>query len=184
MKYTILLLAAVITLAAYGQQQTAPTAQEKPIDESKWLPLLFAFQGAGGWGAQGSPTAYGGVKLGLSSALMDAGYDRSQFHNGFAVAGSAMLPVLRFPGPQKDLRKNYLRMYAEPGIGYSTTEIHGYLSAKAMFALLSDARIESATRWSPYIEVEHRFPFRSLSSGDTRISFGLMYALCRDCGVE
>lgn len=108
------------------------------------------------------------------------GYDRMQAHNGFSFDGSALLPIVRFPGPRRDETKNFVRIYAEPGVGErkGPGQFGGYLSAKVMVALLSNKRLTGDT-WegSPFLEVEHRFPFQALGQGDTRISFGLMLAI-------
>lgn len=97
-----------------------------------------------------------------------------------------MLPVFRFPGPQKDKAKNYLRVYAEPGAGYRTGGfLGGYASAKVMMVLFSDERLTSLqTKWSPYVEVQRRFPFGSPLQGDNRVAVGIMFAICKDCGLD
>lgn len=142
---------------------------------------MMAAQGGGGLLSNpGGSTAYGGVKFGIYDGILSLGYDRIQAHNGFSIDGSALLPLFRFPGPQRDETKNYLRIYAEPGVGnrIGSGQFGGYLSAKVMVALLSDKRLTGDT-WegSPFIEVERRFPFQALGQGDTRISFGFMLAV-------
>jgi len=42
----------------------------------------------------------------------------------------------------------------------------------------------SGTKWSPYIEVQRRFPVDSLLKGDTRVTFGIMMAICEHCGFD
>jgi hypothetical protein len=183
-------------------QSAAQTASSKdPEDLSNWLGLLMAVEGGAGWSTTPmlGPTAYGGVKLGLPVKLtpgtppktlytftLDLGYDRIASRNGFSTEVSAMLPVFRFPGPQKDKTKNYLRIYGEPGVGYRSGGIlGGYSSAKVMMVLFSDQRLTSTeTKWSPYIEVQRRFPFNSPLQGDTRVAVGIIFAICKHCGLD
>jgi hypothetical protein len=189
-------------LLCISLQSAAQTASSKaPEDLSTWLGLLMAVEGGAGWSTTPmlGPTAYGGVKLGLPVKLtpgtppktlytftLDLGYDRMASRNGFSTEVSAMLPVFRFPGPQKDKTKNYLRIYGEPGVGYRSGGIlGGYSSAKVMMVLFSDQRLTSTeTKWSPYIEVQRRFPFNSPLQGDTRVAVGIIFAICKDCGLD
>ena len=94
-----------------------------------------------------------------------------------------MLPVFRFPKPQRDEAKNYVRVYAEPGLGYRSAGFGGYSSAKLMIALFSDSRLD-LRRASPYVELQRRFPFNSPLQGDNRVVFGLVVALCNHCGLD
>ncbi len=183
-------------------QSAAQTASNKPPEDlSNWLGFLTAAEASGGWSTTPvlSPTAYGGVKLGLPVKLtpgnppktlytftLDLGYDRMASRNGFSTEVSAMLPVYRFPGPQKDKTKNYLRIYAEPGAGYRAGGLlGGYGSAKVMMVLFSDQRLTSLeTKWSPYVEVQRRFPFSSPLQGDNRVAIGIMLAICKHCGWD
>jgi hypothetical protein len=171
---------------ALGQQQETSTAQKNaPYDQSNWLSLLAAAEAGGGWNS-GSPrpaTAFGGVKLGWPGVTLDLGYDRVRTANGFSAELSPMLPVFRFPGPQKNETKNYVRVYAEPGLGYSSAGFGGYASAKVMIALFSDSRLDFRTP-SPYVELQRRFPFNSPLQGDNRLVFGVMVALCNHCGLD
>jgi hypothetical protein len=177
------------------------TSNKPPEDISNWLGLLEAVEVGGGWSATPvlGPTAYGGVKLGLPVQLtpgyppkrlytftLDLGYDRMASRSGFSTEVSAMLPIFRFPGPQKDQTKNYLRIYAEPGVGYQLGgSLGGYASAKVMMVLFSDLRLTSAaTKWSPYVEVQRRFPFSSPLQGDNRVAVGIMFAICKHCGLD
>jgi hypothetical protein len=158
-----------------------PNAQTKPPDLSKWLVLMLAAEGGGGvLSSSKDPTAYGGAKIGFCSGVLRLGYDRIQGQNGFLVDLSGLLPVVRFPGPQKDDSKNFVRIYAEPGVGNRTGSgrFGGYLSTKVMVALLSNKRLSGDT-WegSPFVEVERRFPFKALGQGDTRITVGFMLAI-------
>jgi hypothetical protein len=186
---------------AQTPQRDSKSEAQHPEDLSNWLGLLMAAEGAGGWYSNPSPrpSAYGGVKLGLPvipaggkspsrcyDLTLDLGYDRLKSHNAFAGELSTMLPLFRLPGPQKDEKRNFLRVYAEPGIGYRTGGIiGGYASAKLMFALFSDYRLTSSrTLPSPFLEVQRRFPFGSPLQADNRIAMGLMIAICNQCGLE
>ncbi|HEV3038766.1 MAG TPA: hypothetical protein VHA33_13400 [Candidatus Angelobacter sp.] len=167
---------------------TSENVNSKLEDFSKWPALVLAAQSGGGWFSRpgSSPTAYGGIKFGGGGIVFDVGYDHIKSHDGVAVELSGLVPVFRFPRPQHDESKNYLRVFAEPGMGYrGPGVIGGYLSAKMMFVLFSDIRLTSAsTKFSPYIEVQRRIPFNAPSQGDNRISLGLMFALCEDCGIN
>ncbi len=149
--------------------------------------MLAAVEGSGGIDATRfhQPTAFAGIKLG-SILTLDLGYDRIHSKNGFSTEVSGMIPVFRAPGPQANEKKNYLRVYAEPGVGYRAGggPFGGYASAKVMFALLSDERITHDNKVSPFIEVQHRFPFNSPGQGDTRFTIGLLFADCNHCGFE
>jgi len=183
MRIVTMMLVAVISVSCMAQQPDAPKPKDKPEDGSDWLSFVLAGQAGGGFQPSAGPNAYAGVKIG-DSLTLDLGFDRARSSNGFSLELSQMLPVLRYPRPSADRTKNYLRIYAEPGVGYRTGT-GGYASAKMMFALLSDERIESYAKWSPYVEVQHRFPANGpLSNGDTRISFGLMYAICNHCSWD
>lgn len=172
--------------SADGKQ--APSSKTKPEDLSRRPGLLLAFESGAGWSLRPNPgvAAYGGVKLGGSGIALDLGYDHIPSHNGFSAEISGMLPVLRFPGPQKDENKNYLRIYAEPGLGLHAGGFVGaYPSAKVMMVLFSDRRLtSSATKWSPFVEVQRRFYLQPGQRGDLRISVGFMWAICEHCGLE
>jgi hypothetical protein len=148
---------------------------------------------------QTATTAYGGIKIGGAynsrhppnsngrTVTLDLGYDRIASHNGFATEVSAMLPVFRVPGPQTDPNKNYLRVYFEPGVGYHAgTGLGGYASMKVMFVFFSDRRLktEGDNVASPYVELQRRLPFGEWSNGDTRVTFGLMLAVCNHCNLN
>ena len=184
----LMVLLMTLTILAGGQTTGggANPGPSKPEDESNWLDLLMAAQGGSGFSpGSGQPAAYAGVKLGIASVLLDLGYDRVRGQNGFSTQFSGMLPVLRIPGPQKDQSKNYLRVYAEPGIGYRAGrgEFGGYLNGGIMVALLSDKRLDF-NRFSPYVEYQRRAPFAALGHGDNRFSFGVMIAICAHCGFD
>lgn len=110
-----------------------PPSPKPPTDLSDWLAFLLAAQAGGGIDADasGRATAQGGVKLGLPVAFggeypsqllhtctLDLAYDRVHSRGGFSTELSVMLPIVRVPGPQADERRNYLRIYLEPGLGY------------------------------------------------------------------
>lgn len=191
----------LVNASSYAQtNQPIGTSQQAPYDLSSWLEIVAAAQGAGGIDAYSthSPEAYVGTKLGipfslwcknppekLTTVTLDFGYDRMQGKNGFSTEVSGLVPVFRFPGPQRDESKNYIRIYAEPGVGYRAGDgpFGGYASAKVMVALLSDRRLDFQ-KVSPYLEFQHRFPFSSPLQGDNRIAFGLMVALCNTCGLD
>src|SRR6185312_5852235 len=183
---TLVVWMLAIVVSSSGQTSgSSGTASSNPgiksPDLSASLLVMLAAQGGGGLLSNPSgPTAYGGAKLGVGPGVLSLGYDRIQGHNGFSIDGSLLLPVVRFPGPQRDETKNFVRIYAEPGVGdrVGSGQFGGYLSAKMMVALLSNKRLSGDT-WegSPCIEVEHRFPFNALGEGDTRISFGFMLAI-------
>jgi hypothetical protein len=151
-----------------------------PIDMSKgFLDMILAGGGGGGLDSNGQPTVVAGGKIGGAFTL-DLQYDRIQGHNGFSAGGSAVLPLFRFPGPQENKNKNYIRVYAEPGVGYRAGggTFGFYSSAQALVLLVSDARWEKPI---PYIEFQRRFPFNSPLQGDNRLSIGVMIAFCRAC---
>jgi hypothetical protein len=95
--------------------------------------------------------------------------------------------MARFPAPQTNEGQNYVRLYAEPGVGYRAGKgnFGGYGSAKVMIALLSDARLtRSDAPPSPFLEIQRRLPFGSPLGGDTRITIGVMFAVCSRCGLD
>lgn len=182
--FVVLILAFVVPSSAQTSGNSgaaSPNSAIQPPDLSDSLALMLAAQGGGGLlSSPSAPTAYAGAKIGIGHLILNMGYDRMQAHNGFSFDGSALLPIVRFPGPRRDETKNFVRIYAEPGVGErkGPGQFGGYLSAKVMVALLSNKRLTGDT-WegSPFLEVEHRFPFQALGQGDTRISFGLMLAI-------
>jgi hypothetical protein len=96
-----------------------------------------------------------------------------------------MLPLFRYPGPSKDDSKNFIRVYAEPGLGYRAGggPFGQYSSAKVMVVLFSNKRL-GLDNGSPYVEFQRRFSFNSPLHGDNRVTVGIMVALCSSCGVE
>lgn len=178
-----------MALHGYGQTPNpASTADTQCLrDLSKPLDFLAGIAAGGGWSSNAlrQPTAYAGVKIGISYITLDLGYDRLQARNGFSTELSGMVPVFRVPGPQADESRNYLRVYAEPGIGtrWGGADFGAYLSAKLMLAVLADQRLYWS-RPSPYLEFQRRFPVNSLLQGDNRITLGIMIALCNHCGLD
>jgi hypothetical protein len=170
------------------QKRTVLPLPESPkpqtVPDPKMLALLFAAAGGAGIEPSGGITGHGGIKLGFASVTLDLGYDRAAGHPGFITEGSVMLPVVRFPFRSKTESDNFLRIYAEPGIGNFSGKgpVGQYASAKVMMVFLSNRRVSgSSDGWSPFIEVQHRFPFYDPSRGDTRFSFGVMTAWCNSC---
>jgi len=154
-----------------------------PIDKSKgFLDMLLAFGGGGGLDANGRPTTVVGGKIGGTFTL-DLQYDRLQGNNGFSTGGSAVVPLFRFPGPMQNPRKKYIKVYAEPGIGYRAGggAFGFYSSAQMLVMLVSDQRWEKPM---PYIEYQHRFPFDSPLQGDNRLSISVLIAFCRVCDEQ
>lgn len=183
----LMLVLLLITITSRGIGQTPEPASKpdtKPPDISNPLDLLGAVASGGGWDSS-RPTAYAGAKIGGGYVTVDLGYDRVQNRSGFSTELSGMVPVLRWPGPREDDSKNFLRVYAEPGIGHrwGSGGVGSYLSGKVMVALLSDRRL-NFSKSSPYIEFQRRFPVNSLLRGDNRITVGIMIALCNHCGFD
>jgi hypothetical protein len=166
-----------------------PVPKTKPAEDlSRWPGFFTGVEGGSEWffHPNSDPSGYGGVKIGGGGYSLDLGYDHIPRHNGFAIEASGMLPVFRFPRPQKNEMKNYLRIYAEPGLGYRAGGGVGtYASAKAMLVLFSDHRLTaSGSNWSPFIEVQQRFALQPGQHGDSRIMIGILSAICEHCGME
>jgi hypothetical protein len=155
-----------------------------PFDYSQGpLSLLLAAGGGGGLDSSHQPTSFAGIKVG-GPASLDLQYDRIQGNNGFSTEGSAVLPMFRVPRFQFDREVKFIKVYAEPGLGYRAGggPFGGYSSAKVLVGLFTDT---GSNKWTtPYIEVQRRFPFDSPLQGDTRLTFGLMMAVCAHCGIE
>lgn len=151
-------------------------------DSRGFLGLILGVGGGGGWDANGQ-NGFGGLKIGGAFTL-DLQYDRIQGQNGFSTEGSAVIPLLRVPGWEPFSNRKFVKFYVEPGLGYRAGggAFGGYSSAKVMAVLLDDSWSESYP--SPYVEYERRFPFESPMQGDNRISFGVMLALCGECGSD
>jgi hypothetical protein len=144
-------------------------------DGSKdFLTMMAAVGGGGGWDSTNQSNAFAGVKVALLFPLsLDLQYDRIQGHSGFSTEGSAVIPLFRVPGFQPFSKKNFVRVYAEPGVGYRAggAPFGGYSSAKVLALLWIPPRNGD---WSPYIEFQRRFPFESPLQGDNRITIGVM----------
>jgi hypothetical protein len=159
-----------------------------PEDLSRWPGFLMAFEGGSGRFSSSNPgpTAYGGLKIGGGGITLDLGYDRIPAHNGFSTELSGMLPIFRFPRPQSNEMKKYLRIYAEPGLGYRAFGGVGtYASAKVMMVLFSDHKLTaSGSNWTPFVEIQRRFALQPDQHGDFRIMIGIISAICEHCGLD
>jgi hypothetical protein len=154
---------------------------------SGYLSFLAAAGGGGGWGSAHQGSAFAGVKIGGQFSL-DLQYDRIGRHNGFSTEGSAVLPLLRVPSfrkvvdPGSDMNADsrFVKLYAEPGVGYraGSGPFGGYTSAKAMLLFFPHSGAQ------PYVEFQRRFPFSAPMQGDNRVSVGLMATLCEHCGWD
>lgn len=193
--FTLLLL---LSLQSFAQTQSedktpAPVPNKPdakpPQDISRWPGFLMAFEGGSGRFSSFNPgpTAYAGVKIGGAGVTLDLGYDRVQAHNGFSTEISGLLPVIRFPRPQRNKMKNYLRIYAEPGLGYRAFGGVGtYASAKVMMVLFSDHKLTASagSNWTPFIEVQRRIALQPDQHGDFRVMVGFVSAICEHCGFD
>lgn len=186
--FTLLLLLSLQSFAQTQSEDKRPATipnkpdAKPPQDISRWPGFLFAYEGGGGR----SSTAYGGFKIGGAGVTLDLGYDRIPAHNGFSTEISGLLPVIRFPQPQRNEMKKYLRIYAEPGLGYRAFGGVGtYASAKVMVVLFSDHKLTaSGSNWTPFVEVQRRFALQPDQHGDFRIMLGIISAICEHCGFD
>jgi hypothetical protein len=165
-------------------------------DESESFELVFALLGGGGTSAQSAASWFGGLKIGAGcctrgthpnekggTITLDLGYDRVGSSDGLSAEISAMIPVVRFPRPRRETA-NYLRVYAEPGVGVRTGGDGGaYVSGKVMIAWLSDERIFKAGN-SPFLEIQGRFALGDTHHHDIRILAGAIVTFCRHCGLD
>jgi hypothetical protein len=155
-----------------------------PFDYSQGpLSLLLGVGGGGGLDSAHQPTSFAGIKVG-GPVSFDLQYDRIQGKNGFSAEGSAVLPMFRVPRFQFDKEVRFVKVYAEPGLGYRAGDgpFGGYSSAKVLAVLLTDTW---QNNWAaPYVEFQRRFPFDSPLQGDSRLTLGFMMAVCAHCGVE
>jgi hypothetical protein len=199
----LLLLAALFTPATSRAQALPGPEKRQPYvghpDESESFDLVLGINGGGGFDSSSRrrPGGSAGIKLGqgccvrgkhpLEHALtmtLDLGYDRFRSRNGVSGEFSVMIPVIRFPNPGTNEAKKFIRVYAEPGAGVRAGGgAFAYYSGKAMIALMSDRQI-SAFSGSPILEVQRRFPMTSPLRGDTRVMIGIMYPLCKHCGID
>jgi hypothetical protein len=155
-----------------------------PFDQSKGpFSMMIAAGGGGGLDSMHQPTGFGGIKLGGQFSL-DLQYDRLQGKNGFSTEGSAVIPVFRIPSFQTDKQIEFVKVLAEPGVGYRAGggPFGGYSSAKVMAMLLSDKGPDG--RVAPYVEYQRRFPFDSPLQGDNRISVGVIFVVSAFGGME
>lgn len=165
-------------------------------DESESFELVFALNAGGGTSAQGNPSLFGGLKIGFGCCIsgkhpndtgrtitLDLGYDRTESHNGFSSEVSVMIPVVRFPRPRSKA-SNYLRVYAEPGVGARAGKGFGTsASGKVMLAWLSDQRIFKL-EGSPFVEIQGRLTLFAPHRRDVRILAGAIVGLCKHCGFD
>jgi len=155
-----------------------------PYDDSKEpLALLLAAGGGGAWDSAHQPVAFAGVKVGGPFSI-DLQYDRIKGKSGFSAESSAVMPLFRVPSFRENKEIKFLKVYAEPGIGYRAGggPFGGYTSAKVMAVLLTDTWSD---KWAaPYVEYQRRFPFESPLQGDNRLTFGMMLAVCAYCGLD
>jgi len=128
------------------------------------------------------PSASFGTRLG-GAITLDLKYDNIQGNSGFSTQGTGVLPLFRIPGPREDENKKFIKLFAEPGLGYRAGggPFGFYTSTGLLVLLLSDAR---AGKPMPYVEFERRFPLNAPLDGDNRVSVGVAIAICRGCGVE
>lgn len=178
---------------AASSSVVASAARERHPDESDSFELVFALLGGGGQSRHGSTSWFGGLKVGAGcctrgahpnekgrTITLDLGYDRLGSYDGFSAEVSTMIPVVRFPRPRSET-SNYLRVYAEPGVGMRAGGDGGaYLSGKIMIAWLSDQRIFKPGD-SPFVEIQGRFALDDAHHHDIRILVGAITTLCRHC---
>ena len=181
----MLLMWAICACAQTPDAVAAKPKAEPQYDPSKWFSLVLGAQGGGGLDHAHDPTAFAGCKIGSGPLVLDLGYDRIHGSNGFSTELSGMLPIFRIPWKPKNESSQYLRFYAEPGVGYRAggAPFGGYSSAKVMVALMSDKKLYG-DYVLPYIEYQHRFPFNSPLRGDNRIAIGVMVTICGHCGFD
>jgi hypothetical protein len=165
-------------------------------DESESFNFVFAWEGGGGGSAKGVSSVFGGLKIGFECCIkgthpyetgrtitLDIGYDRIAEHDGLSTELSVMLPVVRFPQP-RTTTANYLRVYAEPGVGVRAGERPGiHASAKVLVAFLSDERIFNF-KGSPFVEIQGRIMAPAPHRREVRILAGVIIGLCRHCGLD
>ncbi|HEX4004704.1 MAG TPA: hypothetical protein VHX60_00870 [Acidobacteriaceae bacterium] len=160
---------------------------DREDDSAGFRSFIMAAGAGGGWDSSRSPTAFAGVKIG-GQITLNLQYDRMQGHSGFTTEGAGVLPLFRVPAfaryaspeTKENPKERFLRLYAEPGVGYRAGggKFGGYTSAGMLFLLFPDDRQQ------PYVEVHRRFPFSDPLQGDTRISVGVMISVCGQCGFD
>jgi hypothetical protein len=169
------------------QVYTDDALKAETYDYSKgFLSLILAAGGGGGLDNAHRPTSFAGIKIGGMGGpiSLDLQYDRMQAKNGFSTEGSAVLPLFRIPSFKPAKERKFVKVFAEPGLGYRAGDgpFGGYSSAKVMAVLLTDTWSDNWT--APYVEFQRRFPFESPLEGDNRFTFGLMLAVCEHCGLD
>jgi hypothetical protein len=179
--------ARALSRVVYRREEVRAVHLDLDDDSAGYRALILAAGAGGGWDSTQSPTAFAGVKIG-GPVTLNLGYDRLQGHSGFTTEGAMVLPLFRvppferyvLPGTPNKPEGRFLRLYAEPGMGYRTGggKFGGYTSAGMLFLLFPDDRQQ------PYVEVERRFPFNDPMQGDTRISVGFMISLCEHCDFD
>lgn len=176
-----------VSRLVFARSEVRAVELDRDDDSAGFRSLIMAAGGGGGWDSSKAPTAFGGVKIG-GPATLNLGYDRIRGQSGFSTEGTLVLPLFRVPRfrryalPVAEQNSNgrFVRLYAEPGLGYRAGGggFGGYTSAGMLFLLFPDDRQQ------PYVEVQRRFPFNDPMQGDTRISFGFMISLCRHCDFD
>jgi hypothetical protein len=200
----VALVALLTPIPSRAQARTGPETPQPPAnvghpDESESFDLVLGFSGGGGFdsSAPRRPAGYAGIKFGAGccargkhpreharTITFDLGYERFRSRDGVSGELSAMIPVIRFPNPGTNAAKKFLRVYAEPGLGVRMgAGTFAYYSGKAMIALMSDRKIATFSG-SAILEIQRRFPVTSPLHGDTRVTIGIMYPLCRHCGLD
>ena len=182
-----------------GPEKPKPSASVGHPDESESFDLVLGFSGGGGLdsSAPRRPAAYAGIQFGYGccdrgkhpderarTITFDLGYERFRSRNGVSGELSVMIPLIRFPNPGTNDAKKFIRVYAEPGLGVRVgAGSFAYYSGKAMIALMSDRQI-STFGGAAILEIQRRFPVTSPLHGDTRVMIGIMYPLCKHCGID
>ncbi|MGD0628787.1 MAG: hypothetical protein ABR987_05515 [Terracidiphilus sp.] len=151
-----------------------------PVDQwSGFLDLLFMAGGGADLNSAYQPSGFAGTRLG-GAITLDLKYDAIQGKSGFSTQGTGVLSLFRFPGPREDQNKKFVKLYAEPGVGYRAGggPFGFYTSAGLLALFLPEGKVAMPM---PYIEFERRFPFNSPLGGDNRISVGVSIAFCQGC---
>ena len=201
--FSPLLLA--LTLTQAGQDCPSPAPRPRPFDtraaasghpdESESFEFVFAWEGGGGKDALGSESlrrledrirVLHQREAPQRHRTDDHGRSRlrpTDSHHGYSSELSVMIPVVRFPRP-RSAESNYLRIYAEPGVGVRTGKGLGtYASGKVMLAWLSDQRVLKLGG-SPFVEVQGRLMGHGPYRHDIRIIAGAIVGLCKHCGFD
>jgi hypothetical protein len=154
--------------------------RKAPVDQwPGFLDLLFMAGGGADLNSAYQPSGFAGTRLG-GAITLDLKYDAIQGKSGFSTQGTGVLPLFRFPGPREDQNKKFVKLYAEPSVGYRAGggPFGFYTSAGLLALFLPEGKVAMPM---PYIEFERRFPFNSPLGGDNRISVGVAIAFCQGC---